>query len=163
MDYLPYLIAGVVTGSVYGLAGTGLVLTYKTSGVFNLAHGALATVSAYAFYEMYVVHGLPWGIAAALCVLGLGPALGLMLELLARALSRASLAVMVSSTVGLLLIIESIVSLHYSAASTLIVPQFLPAGSFSIGSTPVTYADVIIVAVALTATLGLFGFFRYSR
>ena len=47
---LPFIIVGLVTGSVYGLAGVGLVLTYKTSGIFNLAYGALATVAAYLFY-----------------------------------------------------------------------------------------------------------------
>jgi len=54
----------MTTGSVYALAGVGLVLTYKTSGVFNFAHGALATVSAYLFYTLHVEHGMPWPIAA---------------------------------------------------------------------------------------------------
>lgn len=40
-EYLPFNIAGLTTGAVYGLAGVGLVLTYKTSGIFNFAHGAL--------------------------------------------------------------------------------------------------------------------------
>ena len=39
---LPFIIGGLTTGSVYGLAAVGLVLTYKTSGVLNFAHGALA-------------------------------------------------------------------------------------------------------------------------
>ena len=51
---LPFIIIGIVTGSVYGLAGVGLVLTYKTSGIFNFAQGALATVAAYAFYYLNV-------------------------------------------------------------------------------------------------------------
>jgi branched-subunit amino acid ABC-type transport system permease component len=39
---------------VYGLTAVGLVLTYKTSGLFNFAHGAMATVSAYAFCSLTV-------------------------------------------------------------------------------------------------------------
>ena len=39
-DFLPFIVIGLTAGSVYGLAGTGLVLTYKTSGVFNFAYGA---------------------------------------------------------------------------------------------------------------------------
>ena len=35
---LPFIIGGVATGAIYGLAGTGLVLTYKTSGVFNFGY-----------------------------------------------------------------------------------------------------------------------------
>jgi hypothetical protein len=47
----PFVVAGVADGSVYGLAALGLVLTYKTSGIFNLAIGAQAAASAYVFYS----------------------------------------------------------------------------------------------------------------
>ena len=57
---MPFIITGLVTGAVYGLAGVGLVLTYKTSGIFNFAHGALATVAAYVFYALHVEHELSW-------------------------------------------------------------------------------------------------------
>jgi branched-subunit amino acid ABC-type transport system permease component len=33
---MPFVVIGLVSGSVYGLAAVGLVLTYKTSGIFNL-------------------------------------------------------------------------------------------------------------------------------
>ncbi|MDQ1515201.1 MAG: hypothetical protein QOE80_1031, partial [Actinomycetota bacterium] len=39
-NFWPFVIAGLTTGSLYGLAAMGLVLTYKTSGIFNFAHGA---------------------------------------------------------------------------------------------------------------------------
>ena len=41
-DFLPFIVIGITTGAVYGLAGVGLVLTYKTSGIFNFAYGAVA-------------------------------------------------------------------------------------------------------------------------
>ena len=44
--FLGYVITGLVTGSIYGLTGTGLVLTYKTSGIFNFGHGATLTAGA---------------------------------------------------------------------------------------------------------------------
>ena len=44
-EFLPFIVIGLTAGSVYGLAGTGLVLTYKTSGVFNFAYGAIAAVA----------------------------------------------------------------------------------------------------------------------
>ena len=82
---LPYLIAGLTTGSVYALAAVGLVLTYKTSGIFNFAHGALATVAAYLFYTLTVQHHMPWPVAVVLCVVIAGPILGTMLERIAAA------------------------------------------------------------------------------
>src|SRR5262245_41830790 len=86
-ELLPFVVAGLVTGSVYGLAAVGLVLTYKTSGIFNFAYGAIAAVSTFAFYSLNVTHGMPWPLAAAICVLVLGPGMGLVLELLARGLA----------------------------------------------------------------------------
>ena len=41
-DLLPFIVVGIVTGAVYGLTATGLVLTYKTSGIFNFAQGSIA-------------------------------------------------------------------------------------------------------------------------
>ena len=66
---LPFIVIGLVSGSVYGLAAMGLVLTYKTTGVFNFAHGAVATGAAYLFYELESQRGLPWPIALAVTVL----------------------------------------------------------------------------------------------
>ena len=56
-EYLPFIVIGVITGSVYGIAALGLVLTYKTSGVFNFGHGAIAAASAVVFYELNVEQG----------------------------------------------------------------------------------------------------------
>ena len=87
---LPFIIIGIVTGSVYGLAGVGLVLTYKTSGIFNFAQGALATVAAYAFYYLNVEVGLAWPVAALISVLILGAVLGLGFEVMARRVARCA-------------------------------------------------------------------------
>ena len=62
--WLPFIVVGITAGAVYGLAGVGLVLTYRTSGVFNFAHGALATAGAYLFYELWVKQDVPWALAA---------------------------------------------------------------------------------------------------
>ena len=88
---LPFIVIGLTTGAVYGLAGVGLVLTYKTSGVFNFAYGALAAVAAYTFYVLHVLNGWAWPAAAVVAVLVVGPLMGLILELLARRIQGLSL------------------------------------------------------------------------
>ena len=45
-DVLRAVLQGTPPGAVYALVALGFVLTYKTSGVFNLAFGAQAFVSA---------------------------------------------------------------------------------------------------------------------
>src|SRR6185437_13153009 len=59
-EFLPFILIGLTAGSVYGLAGAGLVLTYKTSGIFNFAYGAIAAVAAYVFYWLHVQEGVSW-------------------------------------------------------------------------------------------------------
>ena len=44
------LVIGATTGSAYGLVALGLVLIYKSSGVFNFAQGEFGTVALYALY-----------------------------------------------------------------------------------------------------------------
>ncbi len=45
-DLLGYVIRGIPFGCAFALVAIGLVLTYKTSGVFNLAFAAQAFASA---------------------------------------------------------------------------------------------------------------------
>ncbi|MEU0504534.1 ATP-binding cassette domain-containing protein [Nocardia sp. NPDC005998] len=162
-DLLPFVIAGIVSGSVYGLAAMGLVLTYKTSGVFNFAHGAMATVSAYAFYTLHVIDGVVWQLALAICVLGIGPAMGLALELLSRIVDRATLELRIAATVGILLVVQAGVTLYFGQTATRIVPIFLPQGGFAAFGVRVQWSDVATFGVAVLATAALSGALRFTR
>ncbi len=163
MDFLPYIIAGLVTGSVYGLAGSGLVLTYKTSGIFNFAHAALATISAFLFYSLHVTRGVAWPWAALVSLVVAGPILGLVFELIARGLAGASLATRVASTIGVLLIVQAVIVMIYGTANAITLPHFLPQASFSVGGVNVSAEQIIIFAVGLLATVGLHLFLRRAR
>jgi branched-subunit amino acid ABC-type transport system permease component len=75
----PFLIIGITVGSVYGLTAMGFVLTYKTSGTFNFAHGSIAVISAYAYYDFRELRGLPWPVALILAVIVLSPLVALVI------------------------------------------------------------------------------------
>jgi len=162
-EYMPFIIAGLTSGAVYGLAGIGLVLTFKTSGVFNFAHGALATVAAYVFFELYVERESSWQVAAAVAVLVAGPIMGACLELIARRVATAGLALQVGATVGLLLIIESVTTLIYDPIVVRTVPVFISEGSFRFAETNIRWADVVTLAFAIAVTIALAVYFRVSR
>ena len=53
------LVIGVITGAGYGLVALGLVLIYKSSGVFNFAQGEFGTVAVYALYRAHDKIGHP--------------------------------------------------------------------------------------------------------
>ncbi|MGD9696762.1 MAG: ATP-binding cassette domain-containing protein [Thermoleophilia bacterium] len=156
-------MGGLVAGSVYGLAGVGLVLTYKTSGIFNFAHGSLATVAAFSFYSLYIQSGMPWPLAAAIVVLVIGPVMGLIMELVTRPLTNAALVLQVVATLGVLLIVQACVLIIYGAVETRVVPQYLSTSSFNISDTPVTASSVIVFLLTLGLTVALYVYFRLAR
>ena len=161
-DLWPFIISGIATGSVYGIAATGLVLTYKTSGIFNFAHGALAAASAYAFYELHVRHGLPWPLATLVCVGVLGPAAGFCVEYFTRRLVTVTSAMRIVGSLGLLLLIQGAAQVRYGTTA-INFPQFLPQRLYRIGGVNLTADRIIVTALGLLVVVALFVFFRFSR
>jgi branched-subunit amino acid ABC-type transport system permease component len=162
-QYLPYIIIGVITGSVYGIAALGLVLTYKTSGVFNFGHGAIAAAAAVAFYQLHVRHGWPWPIAAVVAVLVFGVTTGIIMERLASALVNAPTSYRIIATVALILIVPAANTLLFSPLAVPF-PVFLPNGvAFRISGVRVGWDGVATFVLALGSAIGMYAFFRISR
>jgi ABC-type branched-subunit amino acid transport system ATPase component/branched-subunit amino acid ABC-type transport system permease component len=160
--FIPFVIIGITAGSVYGLTGTGLVLTYKTSGIFNFAQGSLAALAVFVFYYLDVDIHMPWPVAASVAVLVLGVLMGLGLELLARLLANASDTIKIGSTVGIMLAVLSLGALWYPSQPQ--IPSYLPTSTaVRLSGVSVTWEQVIVVLVALVATVALYLFFRFVR
>ena len=160
---LPFVILGITAGSVYGLTGTGLVLTYKTSGIFNFAQGAVATTGAYVFYILHddVFH-LPAVPTALICVFVLGPVLGLGLEAMARRLADSSATMQVVATVGIVLAVQGFFTATFGELARTF-PAWLPQHTVDVGGVFVGTDQMIITGIALAATVALFLFFRLTR
>jgi branched-subunit amino acid ABC-type transport system permease component len=129
-EFFPFIVAGLVTGSVYGLAATGLVLTYRTSGIFNFAHGAVAALGAYSFYQLRQQWGVPWPIAAAAVIVVAGAVLGYGLEGLARGLAGTGTAAKVVATIGVL----TAMGLPHATRTHSCRPMCSPSGASMSGS-----------------------------
>jgi ABC-type branched-subunit amino acid transport system permease subunit len=162
-DYLPFIIFGVITGSIYGLCAMGLVLTYKTAGVFNIAHGAVCAAAAYTFYGLREEQGLPWPLAFAIVLLVFGPIVGLVLERLAVVLAPVSTAYRIVGTVGLLVAIRALIALIFGEQG-LTFSTFLPQDTaFTAADVNITVEHLFTLGLGLAAALGLAIFFRTSR
>jgi branched-subunit amino acid ABC-type transport system permease component len=75
-NFLQYTVLGLVTGGVYGIAASGLVVTYTTSGIFNFAHGAVAMLGAFTYWQLRFAWGWPAPIALLIVLGVLAPLLG---------------------------------------------------------------------------------------
>jgi ABC-type branched-subunit amino acid transport system ATPase component/branched-subunit amino acid ABC-type transport system permease component len=161
-QFLPFIVIGLATGAVYGLAGLGLVLTYKTSGIFNFGYGAVAALGAFAFYWLHTEHGWPWPLATVATVGVFAPLVGLMLEVLARSLDTASETIKVVATVGLILIVESL-GLLWHPTNPPTFPHFLPQSTIRVLSVNITWEQIILFIFSLVASAVLYWFFQSVR
>jgi branched-subunit amino acid ABC-type transport system permease component len=161
-SYLPFIISGLASGSVFGLTAVGLVVTYRTSGLFNFAHGAIASVGAFAFYELRDRQGVSWPLAALVCVVVVGPLTGLVLERLAAALAPARLAMKVVATVGLILLIYGITVQIYGA-TTLDARPFLPQNVMEVGGVNISVAQVVTFGISAGLATVLLFYLRRAR
>ena len=79
-NFLNYAIPGVPQGCEYALIAVGLVLTFRATGVFNLAFGAQAFVGAFAYDLLNQYQNWPQWAAFIVAVMVISPALGLTLD-----------------------------------------------------------------------------------
>jgi branched-chain amino acid transport system permease protein len=158
----PFVVGGLVVGSIYAIATLGLVLTYTSSRIFNFAHGAIAFFVALTFHELAVEHGWPRWAAGAFAIAVVGPLLGLGLwAVLFRRLADTPPHVRLVSTVGLWVAIPPIARVLYGREeifdSTGIGPQpphvWRVAGVAVDSNQLAVLVSVVVIAAGLTVLL----------
>lgn len=164
-DFVRYTIPGIPLGCVYALVATGLVLTYKTSGVFNLAFGAQAFVSAAVLYDTHVRHDWPIVPAVGLSVFVVAPLLGLVLErLLFRHMRTAGWQVKLIASLGLLVALPEIVKLWFGSKQEFRPPVLWPDPDrvYRFGEYFIPAKNLAATLATLVIVVGLGVLFRYT-
>ncbi len=179
-EFAGLVISGLVGGGLAAMIAISLVMTYTTTGIFNISQGSVAFLAAYAFLELHQAAGLPTAVAAAITVLIIAPLLGLLLEGgIFRRLSTAPELARIVGTVGLALAIPAFVVIVITylgdvpaIASHLVTigaanaiplgPE--PAAAWNIGAGVVINSDEVIVLgfTAITA-IGYWYLLRRTR
>jgi branched-subunit amino acid ABC-type transport system permease component len=158
----PFILTGISDGAIYSFAALGLVLTFKTSGIFNFAIGAQAAASAYVFYTFRIDAGLPWPVAFLLSLLLVGLLGSLLLERIAFWLEEAPAVMKVVATIGLIVLLQSVLTGAYGTV-TLQFPPYLSQKQVEIAGTQELMSQIMVVVLAVLATVALTLFFRRSR
>jgi branched-subunit amino acid ABC-type transport system permease component len=167
-ELIGYVIRGIPIGCVYGLVAIGLVLTYKTSGVFNLAFGAQAYVSAVVFYELrgpYPDYEWPILPAFAVAVLVVAPLLGLTLEwFLFRHLRTAPTIAKLVISLGLVVALPALMQLLFGTESKPGAPTIWPEefAFYRFGEYVLDGNQMATLIATLVSVAGLMLLFRYS-
>jgi branched-chain amino acid transport system permease protein len=168
-DLFRSVLQGLPPGSVYALIALGFVLTYKTSGVFNLAFGAQAYMSAALYFKARNDWGWPTVPALFVSVFVLAPLVGLILERfifrhLRTASAVAKLVVSIGLTVAMPALFDLIFGFTAVAGRT---PTGILAGGADVfydpfGVYPFSRNELAQLVIAVTAMLAMAALFRFT-
>jgi branched-chain amino acid transport system permease protein len=171
--FLSFTVLGIVFGAVYGLLAIGLVVTYNTTGVFNFAQGAVGTVAAFSYWELWQNEHWPFLLAIALIVLVEAPLLALVVEfVLFRRIHGATVERSLMVSLGLLVIILGVATIFWSSPDIIrAVPPFFTQSNGTVlsvrlfGANGVTlqYQQIMIVVVTAVVGVALGLFLRRAR
>ncbi|MGN6162578.1 MAG: ABC transporter permease, partial [Marmoricola sp.] len=161
--FLSYTVVGLFTGAAYAIAAAGLVLTYNTTRVFNIAHGAFGMVFAFLYWDLSQRQGLPVWASLILVLLVVAPLTGWLVQrFLARNLGAAPVGVSLVVTVGLLVTMIGIATQIWPAASRNL-PEFWNGHLIHIGSVYISDHRVLTIVLSGVVAGGLYLFLNKTR
>jgi branched-chain amino acid transport system permease protein len=161
-EFRPFIATGLALGGVYALSGVGLVVLYKTTGVLNLAFGAIGAMGALIAWELINNAGWDEYPAYGVCV-----AFGAVVTLLYGVIFGPPLAnrdplVKATATLGLALILLGAMSWIWSdKARSMILPT--SDESVDVGDVLVTYTQIIGFALGVVVTAATTAYLRFTK
>ncbi|MDT3441416.1 branched-chain amino acid ABC transporter permease/ATP-binding protein [Pseudofrankia sp. BMG5.37] len=175
-----FALIGLAGGGAYALVALGVVAVYRGSGILNFAQGAIGMVGSYIFWDLHAggagggglysgtsssggAHAsLPVAPAMAIGVAS-GAVLGLLFYLVVvRLLRNSPDMAKVVATLGLMLLLQSVVVKRYGTESHLLPPLF-GHGKITIFSGVITNDTLAILIVTLALALGLWLMFGKTK
>lgn len=156
-----FLVSGLAVGSLYALAGIGLVILRRSTGVLNLAYGAIAAFAAMAAWQVAQTTGadpLAWISAVAVGIL-LSLIYG---RLVAPQLAWREPAVKAIASLGYMLILLGLMGVLWNDDLRKLV---LPTDKLAITvlGVRVTVTRLIALGLAIAAVIAMTAYLERSR
>jgi branched-chain amino acid transport system permease protein len=163
-DFQPFIFTGLASGAVYAVSGVGMVVLYRTTGVLNLAFGAIGALGALIAWSMINSFHLPPWTAYLVCI-----ACGGLLTLaygmvIGPPLARRDPLTKAVATIGLALILLGAMSWIWSQnAAAYSLTLVSTNWSFQVGSVLVNWTQIIALIFAVAVAVGTGIFLRRTK
>lgn len=163
--FISYTLEGLFTGAAYAIAASGLVLTYSTTRVFNIAHGAVGMVFGFLYWDFSVKQGLPVWLSLILVLLICAPLLGVFFQrVLTRGLGNAPIGVSLVVTVGMLVALIGVAQQIWKTDVARVLPEFFVGKSISIGDDiNISYHRALTIVLSGIVAAGLYVLLTRTR
>ncbi|OLT16168.1 hypothetical protein BJF78_14855 [Pseudonocardia sp. CNS-139] len=158
---IQFAVLGLGIGTAYTLLAQGLLLIHRGSGVINFAHGAVAMLGAYLYWQGRAGWGWDFGPAALLAV-SVAAALGVATyHLVMRPLGRASALARVICTLGLFMLLQGVALLIWGPFPRTLDSD-LPTALLDLGGVQVGTDKLLLLVIAVGLTAALWALSRYT-
>jgi branched-subunit amino acid ABC-type transport system permease component len=164
-EILLFALLGLGTGAVVAGISISVVVTYRGSGIINLATGAVAMVAAYAFWALKsdYFHITLGTVPAFVVTVAVAVGLGVLTELLVfRPLRTASPLAKLIASLGVLLTLQATVLLWFGSAARQ-VPNILPTNNIELFGVQVPANRFWMAGIVLAIAIVLAGLYRWTR
>jgi branched-chain amino acid transport system permease protein len=162
-SFIAYTLFGLFSGAAYAIAASGLVLTYSTTRVFNVAHGAFGMLLSFVFWDFSVRQGMPTLLALGLVLFVVAPAIGWFIaRFVARGLGDAPASVSLVVTVALLVGCIGMAEQVYPEQARTVLP-FFTGTTYDVGGASITAHQVITILASVLVAAGLYVLLTRTR
>jgi branched-chain amino acid transport system permease protein len=160
---LLFSLLGLGSGALIAGIALGVVLTYRGSGIINLATGGMAMLGGYAFWALRV-DLLHWSAPPALIAsLLIAMAVGALTELVAfRPLRTAAPLAKLVSSLGVLLVLQASMLLAFGTTSQP-EPTVLPQNTVKVFSAVIPIDRFILTGIVIVLAAALAALYRFTR
>ncbi|MFT3855039.1 MAG: ABC transporter permease [Ilumatobacteraceae bacterium] len=172
--YLQFAVLGLAAGSVYAAMSAALVSIYRATGIINFAQGSMAMWGPYVYWRLSTsgdlvlpigtVHIGSTNRSLALTVaLAAAVAIALLAHLLVfRPLRRAPVLAQVVASVGLMLVMQSLVVLRFGSLAV-VVDRILTSRRVTVAGAVLPVTNLVLAAVTVVGAAVLHLYFRITR
>jgi branched-chain amino acid transport system permease protein len=161
----PYIPLGLAFGGIYAVAGVGMVVLYRATGVLNLSFGAVGAAGALVSWWFIHHTGCP-EVVAYLIAVAFGGVVTLLYGLvLGPAFAAREPLVKTMATLGLALVVIGLMG--WRAPPLNAAPRFLQLPTtrwkYEISGATVNWTEIMALIVAVALTVGTTAYLRYTK
>jgi branched-chain amino acid transport system permease protein len=162
---LLFVLLGLGSGALIAGIALAVVLTYRGSGIINLATGGVAMIAGYAYWSLRTgEYGTHFGTAPALLLtLVITLVVGTLIELVAfRPLRNAAPLAKLVSSLGVLLVMQASMLLAFGTTQKP-QPAVLPSGTVHVLGSTVPVDRFILAGIVVAIAIALAVAYRFTR
>jgi branched-chain amino acid transport system permease protein len=163
-DILLFALLGLGSGALIAGIALAIVLTYRGSGIINLATGGIAMLAGYSYWSLKTgEYGTEFATAPALLITFVFTlAVGVLIELVAfRPLRNAAPLAKLVSSLGVLLVAQASMLLAFGTTQKP-QPSILPSDTVTVFEVDVPVDRFILAGIVIGIAVGLAALYRFT-